>query len=186
VAGTHPEDAFDPPELLGHHCNWAARAYGKAVQDLRNGRSGTEWIAEAEEKVQHTPFMRHWLRTIIAPVVFEAGMASAVEWLREAEAFCSAAGERALQRRVRHALGTIGAKVPRTSGGSVPPHLAKLGITARETEVLRLVNAGLSNTDIAARLFISVRTVESHISSMLQKAGGDSRERLPLASLSDT
>jgi DNA-binding CsgD family transcriptional regulator len=186
VAGTHPEDAFDPPELLGHHCNWAARAYGKAVQDLRNGRSGTEWIAEAEEKVQHTPFMRHWLRTIIAPVVFEAGMASAVEWLREAEAFCSAAGERALQRRVRHALGTIGAKVPRTSGGSVPPHLAKLGITARETEVLRLVNAGLSNTDIAARLFISVRTVESHISSMLQKAGGDSREQLPLASLSDT
>ena len=110
-----PEEAFGPPELLGHHCNWAARAYGNAVQDLRNGRSGTESIAEAEDKVRHTPFMRHWLRTIIAPVVLEAGTDTALGWLREADAFCSAAGERALQRRVRHALATIGAKVPRTS-----------------------------------------------------------------------
>jgi DNA-binding CsgD family transcriptional regulator len=186
VAGTHPEEAFDPPELLGHHCNWAARAYGNAVQDRRNGRSGAEAIAEAEEKVRHTPFMRHWLRTIIAPVVFEAGMASAVSWLREADAFCIEAGERALQRRVRHALATIGAKVPRTSAGTVPSHLARLGITARETEILRLVNLGLSNHDIADRLFISVRTVESHVSSMLQKAGQNSREQLPLANVSDT
>ena len=186
VAGTHPEEAFDPPELLGHHCNWAARAYGNAVQDRRNGRSGAEAIAEAEEKVRHTPFMRHWLRTIIAPVVFETGMASAVSWLREADAFCIEAGERALQRRVRHALATIGAKVPRTSAGTVPSHLARLGITARETEILRLVNLRLSNHDIADRLFISVRTVESHVSSMLQKAGQNSREQLPLANVSDT
>jgi DNA-binding NarL/FixJ family response regulator len=130
--------------------------------------------------------MRHWLRTIIAPVVFEAGMASAVSWLREADAFCIEAGERALQRRVRHALATIGAKVPRTSAGTVPSHLARLGITARETEILRLVNLGLSNHDIADRLFISVRTVESHVSSMLQKAGQNSREQLPLANVSDT
>jgi DNA-binding CsgD family transcriptional regulator/tetratricopeptide (TPR) repeat protein len=188
VAGTHPEEAFGPPELLGHHCNWAARAYGNAVQDLRKGRSGTESIAEAEEKVRHTPFMRHWLRTIIVPVVAGGGggVETAVAWLREADAFCTAAGERALQRRVRRALGTIGAKVPRTSAGTVPPHLARLGITARETEILRLVNIGLSNHDIADRLFISVRTVESHISSMLQKAGRNRREQLPLANASDT
>jgi predicted ATPase/DNA-binding CsgD family transcriptional regulator len=186
VAGAHPEEAFDPPELLGHHCNWAARAYGNAVQDLRNGRSGTESIAEAEEKVQHTPFMRHWLRTIIAPVVAEGGgVDTAVGWLREADAFCSAGGERALQRRVRDALGIIGAKIPRAQPGTIPPHLARLGITARETEILRLVNLGLSNHDIADRLFISVRTVESHISSMLQKAGRSSREQLPLADAND-
>ena len=118
---------------------------------------------------------------IAAPVVVEAEGRNAVGWLREADAFCTAAGERGLQHRVRHALATIGAKVPRTSAGTVPPHLARLGITARETEILRLVNVGLSNHDIADRLFISVRTVESHISSMLQKAGRNSREQLPLA-----
>src|SRR4030095_13930700 len=66
-----------------------------------------------------------------------------------------------------------------------PPHLARLGITARETEILRLVNAGLSNADISHRLFISTRTVESHVSSMLQKTGLATREQLPCASTAD-
>jgi DNA-binding NarL/FixJ family response regulator len=126
------------------------------------------------------------LRTIIAPVVHQAGMESAAEgWLREADAFCSAAGERALQRRVRRTLASIGAKVPKGSTSAVPPHLARLGITARETEILRLVNAGLSNADISHRLFISTRTVESHVSSMLQRTGLTTREQLPSASTAE-
>jgi DNA-binding CsgD family transcriptional regulator len=183
LAGTHPEDAFGPIELLGHHTNWAARAYAHAVWDLRQGRSPADSIAEAEHLVRDTPYMRHYLRTVIAAAAFDGGLESAEGWLREADAFSSAAGERALQRRIRHTLATIGAKVPRTSTGTVPPHLAKLGITARETEILRLVNSGLSNTDIAGQLFLSVRTVESHVSSMLQKTGRDSRDQLPSANL---
>lgn len=42
-------------------------------------------------------------------------------------------------------------------------------ISPREAEVLTLVGAHLSNAEIAARLFISVRTVESHVSSLLRK-----------------
>jgi DNA-binding CsgD family transcriptional regulator len=186
LAGTDPEDAFGPTEFLGHHTNWAARAYGNAVQDLREGRSAAAEIARAENHLRPTPYIRHVLRTMIAPVAFNGGVDTAMGWLREADAFCSAAGERALQHRVRHALATIGAKVPRTLTRTVPPHLARLRITERETEILRLVNTGLSNHDIADRLFISVRTVESHISSMLQKAGQKSREQLPLANVSDT
>ncbi|HET9564246.1 MAG TPA: helix-turn-helix transcriptional regulator [Mycobacterium sp.] len=60
--------------------------------------------------------------------------------------------------------------------------MARLGFTARETEVLRFVNAGLSNTDIASRLFISSSTVESHVSSMPQKTGQATREQLPSVS----
>jgi predicted ATPase/DNA-binding CsgD family transcriptional regulator len=42
-------------------------------------------------------------------------------------------------------------------------------ISPREAEVLELVGAHLSNAEIAARMFISVRTVESHVSSLLRK-----------------
>jgi hypothetical protein len=56
------------------------------------------------------------LRTIIAPVVYQAGMEAEAEgWQREADAFCTAAGERALQRRVRHTLAYIGVK---SAGGT--------------------------------------------------------------------
>lgn len=186
VAGTDPEEAFGPPVLIGHHANWAARGYGTAVWELRKGRSPSGSIAEADHLVRHTPLHRHMLRTTIAPVVYQAGMESAAEgWLREADAFCSAAGERALQRLVRRTLASVGAKVPKGSKAMVPPHLARLGITAREAEILRLVNAGLSNADISHRLFISTRTVESHVSSMLQKTGLSTREQLPSASTAE-
>ncbi|MFF5973543.1 ATP-binding protein [Streptomyces sp. NPDC012769] len=42
-------------------------------------------------------------------------------------------------------------------------------ISAREADVLALLGEHLTNAEIAARLFISVRTVESHVSSMLRK-----------------
>ncbi|WP_327120537.1 LuxR C-terminal-related transcriptional regulator [Nocardia sp. NBC_01730] len=46
---------------------------------------------------------------------------------------------------------------------------ATVEISAREAEVLALVGEHLSNAEIGTRLFISVRTVESHVSSLLRK-----------------
>ncbi|WP_426570754.1 ATP-binding protein [Aquihabitans sp. McL0605] len=51
-------------------------------------------------------------------------------------------------------------------------------ISGREHEVLELVGAHLTNAQIAARLFISVRTVESHVSSLLRKLGAADRQAL--------
>ena len=48
----------------------------------------------------------------------------------------------------------------------------------RETEVARLVADGLSNKEIGARLFISERTVESHVRSIMNKLGFNSRAQI--------
>ncbi|HLT72758.1 MAG TPA: LuxR C-terminal-related transcriptional regulator [Cyclobacteriaceae bacterium] len=45
------------------------------------------------------------------------------------------------------------------------------GFTGRELEVLRSIAEGLTNEEIAARLFLSVRTVEKHITNIYQKLG---------------
>ncbi|MGW4353841.1 ATP-binding protein [Nocardia sp. NPDC004582] len=53
-----------------------------------------------------------------------------------------------------------------------------LEISTREAEVLALVGEHLSNAEIGARLFISVRTVESHVSSLLRKLDVPDRRAL--------
>ncbi|WP_328474186.1 LuxR C-terminal-related transcriptional regulator [Actinoplanes sp. NBC_00393] len=51
-------------------------------------------------------------------------------------------------------------------------------VSAREAEVLALVGQHLSNAEIGAKLFISVRTVESHVSSLLRKLNVADRRAL--------
>jgi predicted ATPase/DNA-binding CsgD family transcriptional regulator len=57
-----------------------------------------------------------------------------------------------------------------------PPRAVLL--TPRELQVARLIGEGLSNREIADRLFISPRTVESHVQHILQKFGFGSRAQV--------
>jgi predicted ATPase/DNA-binding CsgD family transcriptional regulator len=77
----------------------------------------------------------------------------------------------------------------RTLASSGPIHVHNLNvanqgaspevdISAREAEVLAAVGEHLTNAEIGARLFISTRTVESHVSSLLRKLQADDRRAL--------
>jgi non-specific serine/threonine protein kinase len=63
--------------------------------------------------------------------------------------------------------------------GSAPRRTATAaGLSTRELEVAQLVSGGLANKAIAARLHLSVRTVEAHVRHILAKLGLDNRTQL--------
>ena len=61
---------------------------------------------------------------------------------------------------------------------ATPRTAAQLGVSVREAEVLAAIGDHLTNAEIGARLFISVRTVESHVSSLLRKLQVEDRRAL--------
>ncbi|MFE9257247.1 AAA family ATPase [Streptomyces sp. NPDC006879] len=80
-----------------------------------------------------------------------------------------------LARRARLSL-TEGVPEPESDRGQCLADPTKsLGLTARESEVLRLVAAGRSNRQIAEALFISPKTASVHVSNILAKLGVSGR-----------
>ncbi|MEL4356407.1 MULTISPECIES: response regulator transcription factor [unclassified Luteococcus] len=63
----------------------------------------------------------------------------------------------------------VEAPAPTATGGVELPHGVEL--TARETEVLRLVAEGYSNHEVAQELFVGEATVKTHVSNLLAKLG---------------
>jgi DNA-binding CsgD family transcriptional regulator len=135
-----------------------------------------------------TPATGRWpidtaeLRVLAAHILGEPNRR---RWLREALDAYEAAGAALDADRVRKALRNAGGAVPRRRRTeAVPPSLAASGVTAREAQVLALVGAGLPNSEIGERLYVSVRTVEKHVSSLLAKLAARNRADLARRSAS--
>ncbi len=71
--------------------------------------------------------------------------------------------------------GAVSSRLGRMRRGTAPGHFDPRALTPREAEVLTLVTQGRSNKQIAAELSLGLRTVESHVSSLLAKLGATSR-----------
>jgi DNA-binding NarL/FixJ family response regulator len=93
-------------------------------------------------------------------------LVAAVRLVRSGDALLAPAITRRLIERFTHRA------EPRTP----TPHRALSDLTPRELEVLRLLATGLSNAELADRLFLSPTTVKTHISRILSKL--DLRDRV--------
>ena len=91
-----------------------------------------------------------------------------------------AAGHDRVAAACKALLRKAGAPLPRKGRGAseVPHDLRSLGVTSREMDVLLLLVGGLSNREIGARLFLSPRTVETHVASLQRRTRARSRADL--------
>src|SRR4029453_8932897 len=88
--------------------------------------------------------------------------------LLQAVALLDGLGARQTAQRLRRQLRRRGSpRVPR--GPTLATAANPAGLTGRQVEVLRLLAEGLSNAEIAARLSLSAKTVEHHVSALLAK-----------------
>jgi ATP/maltotriose-dependent transcriptional regulator MalT len=94
------------------------------------------------------------------------------EQLRTASSMLDTMGIEAFAGRARRELAATGATARKRTAGTSGE------LTAQEAQIARLARDGLSNPEIGARLFISARTVQYHLSNVFTKLAISSRSQL--------
>ncbi|HKT00603.1 MAG TPA: helix-turn-helix transcriptional regulator, partial [Rugosimonospora sp.] len=132
------------------------------------------------------PLFGALVRRLVAEAAIVTGFTDPAGLLRDAEATFDTLGLPRPAAAVRGLLRTLGAASPRRRRGAAPldPRLLRLGVTAREAEVLDLLADRLTNREIADRLYLSPRTVEKHVAALARKL--DARDRVELGQAART
>jgi DNA-binding CsgD family transcriptional regulator len=164
------------------HC--LNRGFVQCAEAVLAGRKGDRESAErlvaaGFADLAPGPWFRQLARRLTAEAAITDGWGDPAAWLREALVCFEEHGQERLVTACRSLLAKAGAPVPRRRQNSqVPTALRRIGVTEREQEVLTLLAEGLANKEVAARLFMSPRTVERHIANITVKAGLRTRSEL--------
>lgn len=118
-----------------------------------------------------------WAEALLARSASEPGARTRAESVVGEAVRRAAANEHTPLLRELHALARRArlAATPVGHGVADSAQATDLGLTARETDVLRLLAEGLTNKQIAAALYISEKTAEHHVSHILGKLGVTTR-----------
>jgi DNA-binding CsgD family transcriptional regulator len=157
----------------------ALSGYARSVQlgSAGDAVAAEQMFARADTDAAACPWWRMLARRLVAEAALRDGWGDPLGWLADAADFfdafpapAPASAARSLRRR---------AGVPgRRPSAAADPVLAQLGVTGREAEVLALIGQGLSNREMAERLYLSPRTVEKHVEHLAAKLGTQSRNQL--------
>ena len=155
--------------LTVNRANRGLLGYAEAILAGRagDGPRATELAAAADTDLQHYPVWADLARLCAAGPAMADGWGRPRPWL---EAAAGVFG--------RHGIEPLAARCRQLLDGPRPSRWSRLGITDRQADVLRLVAAGISNKEIAARLHLSPRTVEKHVENLLRVTAARSRTQL--------
>lgn len=183
VIGRDPESAIRAVIENGYGSTINRGVVGLAESVMLGARGDHEAALHRHaESLPRVPVsqLSHMAQRLVAEAAIRDGWGAPAEWLRPAYHYFESLGLHAPARTCGSLLRSIGEPVARRGRGDavVPADLRARGVTSREMDVLLLIREGLSNSEIAERLFMSRRTVETHVSHLLAKLEVASRGRL--------
>jgi DNA-binding CsgD family transcriptional regulator len=155
--------------------DWGQGVYARARALLSDGQDAEDWYREAVGRLSRTRLRPElarahllygeWLRR-------QGRRADARAQLRTAYQMFAEIGMQAFAERARRELRATGETARKRTAATHDE------LTPQEAQIAWLAQAGLSNREIGAQLFLSARTVEWHLGNIFTKLGITSRRQL--------
>jgi DNA-binding CsgD family transcriptional regulator len=160
---------------------WALGIEARVRGLASDGQVAERWYRESVERLDRTQVRAELARSYLLYGEWlrrQGRRMDARVQLRTAHWMLEEMGMAAFAERARRELRATGETVRTRTAPAARTAGAGAALTAQEAQVARLAREGLSNPEIGARLFISPRTAQFHLSNVFTKLGISSRSQL--------